>query len=148
MTLRHSVLLVLTDPIVYPPVIPYGVGILRSALTNNVVDSSVIWPHLDGSALNIIREHLHAERPAIVGFSFRNLDMAGFHFSDTGEDHFLNELKALVAEAKNAGSLAIIGGSGFSISPCEILEYVGGDGGFVGPSEATFASLCRSIITN
>ena len=148
MILSNSVLLALTDPIVYPPVMPYGVGVLLSALAQKNVNSSAIWPHLDGSAIRSLRDRLHIERPAIVGFSFRNLDMAGYHYSDTGDDHFLDELKSLVTEAKSTGAVAVIGGSGFSIAPREILEYVGGDVGFVGPSEIDFAEFCSRIIKN
>lgn len=74
--------------------------------------------------------------------------MAGFHYSDSGEDHFLDELKSLVSEAKLSGALTVIGGSGFSVSPGEILEYVNGDVGFVGPSETEFAEFCKRVIND
>lgn len=144
---RHmSVLLVLVDPVVSPPVQPYGLQAVAAALGHLGMQSQIVWPHLEARPVEVLHDSLALQRPSIVGLSFRNLDTAGFHHSEPGETHFLDVLAAMVEEVHRANAIPVIGGSGFSIAPDKVLEYVKAPIGFVGPSESEFAEFCHRVV--
>ncbi len=140
------ILLALADPVLNPPVMPYGVQILASALEAEGLTSDVIWPYLDGDGPTVLKQAVLRQQPAVIGLSFRNLDTAGCHYLDTGEATFLDDLRCMVEAARSVSSVVVVGGSGFSVSPSQILHYIGADAGFVGPSETDFARLCRRLV--
>jgi hypothetical protein len=85
-------------------------------------------------------------KPQIIGFSLRNLDTARFHYEDTGEKTFLDELIRLINASRVEKSLVVLGGSGFSIAPSQILKSTCADAGFVGTSEFDFAEFCFRVV--
>lgn len=144
--LRAPVLLAFADPVVFPVAQPYGLLIVQSELTKRGIDSTVVLPFMFSQPYRKIRDAASKTCPKIIGFSFRNLDFAGFSFLDDGEQHFLNQLKQLVRAARPYTEVIALGGSGFSIAPARIMDYVGADIGFVGTSERDFGSFCQRYL--
>jgi len=141
-----DVLLVFADPALSPSVQPYGVSILATALRAKGLTVRVVQPFMLPDPFSVVREYLSRYCPKVVGVSFRNLDWASFHFNEDGGKHFLSELREIVRATETAETAVAIGGSGFSINPKLILDRVGGDVGFVGPSETEFAEFCDRIV--
>ena len=144
----HSVdiLLVFADPVIHPTVFPYGVEIVRRALHEKGFSVATALPFLHPDPEKCLRNKIANTNPRVVGFSFRNLDEAGFGYDEDGEFTFIDELIKLVSVAKSAGCHTVLGGSGFSIAPRELLKIAGADIGFVGNSEQQFAEYCDRLI--
>lgn len=83
-------------------------------------------------------------RPDIVGFSVRNIDDVLIRKRET----FLGELKALCGTVRQkAACPSVLGGSGFSIFPTELLEHCGADYGIQGEGETAFVQLIEALST-
>lgn len=143
---RNTVLLVFADPVLFPSAQPYGATILANRLRSRAIQTEVVWPFMHRVPAEKVREAYERVRPRVVGFSFRNLDTAGFHYEDDGEETFLSDLQDVVRAIPRSHSVVAIGGAGFSIAPAEILKWTGADVGFVGPSEGDFAEFCDRVI--
>jgi len=70
----------------------------------------------------------------IIGFSIRNIDTSLFF----DNKFFLDEYKKMIELVGNYNIPVVLGGSGFSASPDEILEYFKADFGIIGPGERAF----------
>lgn len=96
--------------------------------------------------MNISREYLSDVlkkwSPDYVGITVRNIDDSCY----TTANFFLQRVRTIVAEVKKQGIPVIIGGVGFSIMPCESLEYTGADAGICGDGEEAIVSLISSGI--
>lgn len=80
--------------------------------------------------------------PDVVGISLRNLDNQ--RYSDPVS--FLPEAKQVTRICQESSRAKIIvGGSGFSIAPEPILDYLGVDLGIVGEGERAFSKLAQAI---
>lgn len=143
---RNTVLLVFADPVLFPSAQPYGATILAGRLAARGIRAEVILPFMRLDPAEAVREAYGRIKPRIVGFSFRNLDTAGFHYEDDGEETFLDDLREVVGAVPRSDSILVVGGAGFGIAPKQILNFTAADVGFVGPSEADFAEFCVRVI--
>lgn len=74
-------------------------------------------------------------RPQMVGFSLRNVD----NLDEREPVFYLDQIrKVFVAPVIHAGIPFVIGGSGFSIFPQQILKFFGAPYGIVGDGELSF----------
>ena len=144
--MSHKVFIVFADPVLFPAAMPYGAMIVNEALHWRGIDSQILFPFMHKNPVACLLSGIERLAPAVIGFSFRNLDTAGFHYRSDGEQHFLGALKGLVSAAKQSTAITVLGGPGFSIAPVKILEATGADIGFVGPSEEEFSLFCHRII--
>jgi len=96
--------------------------------------------------MNTSRENLSdvlkKRSPEYVGITVRNIDDSCYGTSN----FFLDRIRTIVAEVKEQGIPVIMGGVGFSIMPCETLEYTGADAGICGEGEEAIESLISSGI--
>ena len=138
--------LAFAEPMLFPPVFPYGLEIVRESLRRRGLSANVVLPYLTREPRLALEQALAARTPRVVGLSFRNLDEAGFHFGSDGEATFIGELAALVRVAKEQGAIVCLGGSGYAIAPTELLRETSADVGFVGSSEHDFAEFCSRLI--
>lgn len=147
---RCQVLLVFVDPILSPFVQPYGVTILSAILSEAGIINEVICPFNHEYPIDYLREKIHQYKPQIIGYSLRNLDVASFSEKENTNITFLELLKDVIRCGKLPGQspLRVIGGTGFSIAPKEILSYTNADIGFVGPSEYDFLEFCKRYLSN
>ena len=122
MTDRTDVLLVFADPVIYPSAQPYGLMILQSALEARGIRCETILPFYRSNPAAYTRDSIARSGARIVGYSFRNLDSAGFHFSTDGSFSFVGHLLGILPDRKTFDGIVALGGSGFSIAPTELME--------------------------
>jgi radical SAM superfamily enzyme YgiQ (UPF0313 family) len=139
-------MLVFVDPVLFQTVFPYGLEIVRNELARNGISASVCLPYLTEDPRGSLTIALEQLKPKIVGFSFRNLDEAGFDYATDGEATFVDELVRLASVVKRFGTMLVLGGSGFGIAPTDLMRETAADFGFVGNSEADFAAFCARIL--
>jgi lipid biosynthesis B12-binding/radical SAM protein len=82
--------------------------------------------------------------PDFVGISLRNIDNVD-SFSDI-QGWYLEEIRVLIEIVRQkTAAPVILGGSGFSILPEEILDYLAADYGVVGEGERTICDLIEKL---
>jgi radical SAM superfamily enzyme YgiQ (UPF0313 family) len=119
-------------------------------------DVELYWPHIQGkdNLIENLRQKVSEVNPDVVGISFRNLDSCTSKITTYPPgivcESFLNDLVRIVNTVKRQAHspVTVLGGSGFSIAPEELLLKTGGDFGFIGPAERGFAELIRVLISN
>ncbi len=133
--------ILLINPNTYrtPPVIPVGLEYLMIALKKHNYHCDILDLTFIDNPLEKINEILSNKKYYIIGFSIRNIDSCLFF----NNEFFLNELKKMIECIKNYNIPVVLGGSGFSASPDEILDYLKGDFGIIGPGEKAFPSFLK-----
>jgi radical SAM superfamily enzyme YgiQ (UPF0313 family) len=135
-----KVLLISSNRCTMPdPVFPLGLAHLNSALRRAGHD--VLWADSLANGENI-EAVLARYQPDVVGISVRNIDDALIRKRETFFDN-LSNLGEIVRK-KTAGPV-VVGGSGFSIFPRQLLELCGADYGICGEGEAGFVSLLAAL---
>jgi radical SAM superfamily enzyme YgiQ (UPF0313 family) len=89
-----------------------------------------------------VEEVLRRHQPDFVGISFRNVDNVLIRQQET----YFADLLALSDAVRSAHPCTVvIGGSGFSIYPKELLELSGADFGIQGEGEASLVALVAAL---
>ncbi len=84
-------------------------------------------------------------QPEAIGFSLRNLDNLTYPKSVS----YLREVEEIIRACRRlTPAKLIIGGSGFSLAPRELLHYLGVEFGIVGEGEEILVRLLRSLENN
>jgi len=123
------------------PVFPLGLAHLSAAL--RAAGHEVKWLDVlsDGDGLE---EAVTETRPDFVGISLRNIDDVLIRRREV----FFGELVSLGERIRRVTrSPVIVGGSGFSIFPEQLLELAGADYGVRGEGEAGLVALIRALET-
>jgi len=121
------------------PVFPLGAAQVEAALRNaghcvRFVDYNV--------NLGPIPELIAEFQPEFVGISLRNIDDVLIQTRETFFDVLLN----LVQEMRlHTNATIVLGGSGYSIFPEELLELSGADYGIQGEGESQFLALINAL---
>lgn len=128
--------ILLINPNTYktPPVLPIGLEYLKTALHQHNCDCDILDLTFIKNPLEKIRDSLDKKKYDIIGFSIRNIDSCLFF----NNEFFLNKYKNMLECIKSYDIPTVLGGSGFSASPEEILEYLKGNFGIIGPGEKAF----------
>ncbi|MFX0002000.1 MAG: B12-binding domain-containing radical SAM protein [Candidatus Hodarchaeota archaeon] len=129
-----NILLVNPNRFKNPPVIPIGLEYLVTALEKQNHNVDILDLCFYESPEERLAMTLNNTIYNLVGFSIRNIDSLGYF----NNEFFLPSIKPLVKIVKKHNILVILGGSGFSAMPYEILDYLDGDYGIIGPGEAIF----------
>lgn len=121
------------------PVFPLGLAYLNAAL--RAAGHECLW--LDSLAdESRFSEILRTCRADYVGISLRNIDDVLIRKQET----FYEDVPSLVTLIrKELGCLVILGGSGFSIFPEELLTITGADFGIAGEGERSFVQLIDTL---
>jgi len=121
------------------PVFPLGLAHLNAALRH--AGHEIAW--LDVLAgLDRLGEVLDAWRPDFIGISVRNIDDVLIRKRET----FFDDLVSLGEELRRRTRCPIIlGGSGFSIFPRQLLGLAGADYGICGEGEEGFVALLATL---
>jgi len=120
------------------PVFPLGLAHLAAALERAGHDVRWFDAQLEREPLESV---LHAFRPDVAGISIRNIDDVLIRKRET----FFDCLPDLCARIKTAaGCPVVLGGSGYSIFPVELLEMSGADFGVCGAGERPLLALLES----
>lgn len=121
------------------PVFPLGLAHLNAALRR--AGHEVAWADAladrDG-----LEETLNSWRPDFIGISLRNIDDVLIRKRET----FFDDLVALSTTLRRRSRCPLIlGGSGFSIFPQQLLELTGADYGICGEGEAGLVALLATL---
>jgi radical SAM superfamily enzyme YgiQ (UPF0313 family) len=120
------------------PVYPLALDSLRDALRRGGHEARLFdcWKAAaDGASIG---ETLREFKPDLVGVSVRNID----NNQSVGTRVYLPDLLAALAEIRGATAAPIVlGGSGYSLFPRELLRLSGAEAGVVGPGEGVIAAL-------
>jgi radical SAM superfamily enzyme YgiQ (UPF0313 family) len=131
-----AVKILLVNPNTYknPPVLPIGLEYLSSALKKHDYQCDITDLTFAEDPFGELKNILSEESYDIVGFSIRNIDSC-LYFNN---EFFLDKFKKMLDCVKDYNLPVVLGGSGFSASPYEILEYLKADFGITGPGEVAF----------
>jgi radical SAM superfamily enzyme YgiQ (UPF0313 family) len=136
-----TVLLVNANECVVPyPVPPLGLALLAAALDGHY---RVEFCDLLTAGEAGLTEMLARQPPDFVGVSIRNVDDVAMHAPVFFIDRIRTVLVPLLRRATPAP--IILGGSGFTLLPTEILAATGADYGVVGEGEVTFPLLLEAL---
>lgn len=122
------------------PVFPIGLACLNAALRQAGYETR--WADLQADSGSLAAA-LQAYRPDFAGISLRNIDDILMGKRQT----FFEELSALCDTIRRTCPTCrvIVGGSGFSIFPRQLLELSGADFGIAGEGEASLVALLRAL---
>ncbi len=129
-----KILLVNPNKFQNPPVIPIGLEYLVTALEKHNHFVQILDLCFSNTPEKDLDKILRKKSFDLVGITIRNIDSA-IYFNN---QFFLTDLKPLVKCVKAQNIPIVLGGSGFSAMPSEILCYLNADYGIVGPGETIF----------
>jgi radical SAM superfamily enzyme YgiQ (UPF0313 family) len=127
------------------PVAPLGAAYVASILKNRGHEVRLLDLCFVKDDLEAIKTSLHQFKPELIGISLRNIDNLTYNRSV----FYLPRIRSVVDAIKNNSSARIIiGGSGYSIFPEEILRYLDLETGVAGEGENALLSLVDAISSN
>jgi lipid biosynthesis B12-binding/radical SAM protein len=126
------------------PVYPLGMAVVAAAL-NNAGHLVHQYDHLVSGCSEIhLRETLKEFNPDFVGISLRNIDNVD-SFSAESEWYLAENRQLVDLIRQETAAPIIVGGSGFSIMPVDILDYLAADYGVVGEGERALCDLVSDL---
>ena len=121
------------------PVFPLGIGHVAAALMQSSYAVKIV-DMLDTSME--LESVLRSFRPDYIGVSQRNFD--DIQIKNTRV--FADDIASLVKKIrKRSSSPIVLGGSGFSLFPRQMLELTGADFGIQGEGEQALSKLIRAL---
>jgi len=124
------------------PVFPLGLAYIAKALREEGHQIEVMDLCFSQEVSVDLKNTLHRFRPDLIGISLRNLDNLTYPTSIS----YLKEAEEVVGICRqSSSSRLVIGGSGYSLAPRELLQYLNVDFGIVGEGEEVFLQLVRSL---
>ena len=124
------------------PVFPLGLAYLVSALRDEVHTTEVLDLCFSKEPSVELKGTLQRFQPDLIGLSLRNLDNLTYPTSIS----YLKEVEEVIQVCRQYSSAKlVIGGSGYSLAPKELLQYLDVDFGIVGEGEESFLQLVRSL---
>jgi len=132
--MRFNILLVNPNRFKNPPVIPLGLEYLVSVLEKHHHNVDILDLCFSESPEDDLTKVLLKKKYNIVGFTIRNIDSINYFNSE----FYLPPIKTLIQCVKKLNIPVVLGGSGFSAMPKEILDYLEADYGIIGPGEIIF----------
>ena len=121
------------------PVFPLGLACLNAALRQARHETVWLDQLVDADQLNAL---LDGYRPNLVGISVRNIDDVLIRTQETFFDDAIS-LSASIRQRTNCP--IVVGGSGFSLFPQQLLELTGADYGICGEGESALVSLIAAL---
>jgi radical SAM superfamily enzyme YgiQ (UPF0313 family) len=122
------------------PVFPLGLSYLASSLLAAGHRLRTVDLCFVEAPESLIRDELSSHPPAAVILSIRNIDNVTY----PGARSYLEGVKTVV-DACRGNIPVILGGSGFSLMPRELLDFFGGDFGIVGEGEEILPRLLERL---
>ena len=126
-----------------PHVSPVGLEYVCNSLLREKIAFEVVDFNFEPE--NVVYDKLRKNNVELVGITVRDSDSATI----PGTEFFIPGIKKLVERIKNTTDCSVVlGGSGFSVMPREILEYTGADFGVVRYGEEALPKLFQAIREN
>jgi radical SAM superfamily enzyme YgiQ (UPF0313 family) len=124
------------------PVFPLGLAYIAGALKEGDHQIKVMDLCFSQEVSVDLSNTLHRFQPDLIGISLRNLDNLTYPTSVS----YLKEVEEVVGICRrSSSSRLVIGGSGYSLAPKELLQELNVDFGIVGEGEEIFLRLIKSI---
>jgi len=124
------------------PVFPLGLAYIAKALREEGYQIEVMDLCFSQEVSVDLNNNLHQFRPDLIGISLRNLDNLTYPTSIS----YLKEVEEVVGICRqSSSSRLVIGGSGYSLAPKELLQHLNVDFGIVGEGEEVFLQLVRGL---
>jgi radical SAM superfamily enzyme YgiQ (UPF0313 family) len=124
------------------PVFPLGLAYIAKVLREENHQIEVMDLCFSQEVSVDLHNTLHRFRPDLTGISLRNLDNLTYPTSIS----YLKEVEEVVGICRQLpSSRLVIGGSGYSLAPQELLQHLNVDFGIVGEGEEIFLQLVRSL---
>jgi len=124
------------------PVFPLGLAYIAEALKEEGHPLEVIDLCFSRDVSVDLKNTLHRFQPDLIGISLRNLDNLTYPTSVS----YLKEVEEVIGICRQCGSSRlVIGGSGFSLAPKELLQHLDVDFGIVGEGEDLLLQFVRSL---
>ncbi len=124
------------------PVYPLGLECLAAALRAAGHEARLLDVRKAAADGVTVEAAVRAAAPDLVGVSLRNVD----NNQSVGTKYYLPDLLAVLAEIRQATAAPVVlGGSGYSLFPREILRLSGADAGVAGPGEAALVALAGRV---
>ncbi|MHA2392706.1 MAG: B12-binding domain-containing radical SAM protein [Promethearchaeota archaeon] len=129
-----KILLVNPNRFQSPPVIPIGLEYLTTVLEKHNHEVEILDLCFSDTPEKDLDEFLSKQLFDLVGLTIRNIDSAQYF----NNEFFLSDYKPLIQRIKEYNIPIVLGGSGFSAMPNEILDYLKADYGIIGPGDIIF----------
>ncbi len=129
-----NILLINPNRFQNPPVIPIGLEYLVSALEKHNHNVQILDLCFSDTPEKDLDKILNKKSFDLVGLTIRNIDSA-IYFNN---QFFLTDFQPLVTCVKEKNIPIVLGGSGFSAMPNEILYFLKANYGIIGPGELIF----------
>ena len=124
------------------PVFPLGLAYMAKVLREEGHPMDVMDLCFSQNVSIDLKNTLHRFQPGLIGISLRNLDNLTYPTSVS----YLKEVEEVIGICRQQGSSRlVIGGSGFSLAPQELLRHLDVDFGIVGEGEEVLLQLVRSL---
>jgi radical SAM superfamily enzyme YgiQ (UPF0313 family) len=124
------------------PVFPLGLAYIAKGLIEESHQVEVMDLCFSQEVSIDLNKTLHRFRPDLIGISLRNLDNLTYPTSVS----YLKEVEEVVGICRQStSSRLVIGGSGYSLAPKELLQHLDVDFGIVGEGEEIFLQLVRGL---
>jgi len=124
------------------PVFPLGLAYIAKALREEGHQIEVMDLCFSQQVSADLESALHQFQPDLIGISLRNLDNLTYPTSLS----YLKEVEEVVRICHQfTSSRLVIGGSGYSLAPKELLQHLNVDFGIVGEGEDIFLQLVRRL---
>ena len=124
------------------PVFPLGLAYIAGALREKGHQIKVMDLCFSHEVSVDLKSTLHRFQPDLIGISLRNLDNLTYPTSVS----YLKEVEEVVGICRQStSSRLVIGGSGYSLAPKDLLQHLDVDFGIVGEGEEIFLKLVRGL---
>jgi radical SAM superfamily enzyme YgiQ (UPF0313 family) len=124
------------------PVFPLGLAYIARGLREEGHQIEVMDLCFSQEGSVDLNNTLGRFKPDLIGVSLRNLDNLTYPTSIS----YLKDVEAVIGNCRRStSSRLVIGGSGFSLAPLELLQHLDVDFGIVGEGEEAFRHLLRSL---
>jgi radical SAM superfamily enzyme YgiQ (UPF0313 family) len=124
------------------PVFPLGLAYIAKALREESHQIEVMDLCFSQEISVDLKRTLHRFQPDLIGISLRNLDNLTYPASIS----YLKEVEEVVGICRQfTSSRLVIGGSGYSLAPKELLQHLDVNFGIVGEGEGVFLQLVKNL---
>ncbi len=124
------------------PVFPLGLAYIAKALREEGHQIEVMDLCFSQEVPVELKSAFHRFQPDLIAISLRNLDNLTYPTSVS----YLKEVEEVVGICRQStSSRLVIGGSGYSLAPKELLQQLDVDFGIVGEGEEVFLQLVRNL---
>lgn len=125
-----------------PPVPPLGLEYIAGSLEEKGHGVELLDLCFSENIHEEIDRSIRSFGPDIAGITVRNVDSVLFHTNE----FFLDEIRDIITHIKSGyGLKTVIGGSGVSVNPQGILEYLNADFAVAGPAENTVHEILERL---